>query len=407
MRLLVLMPLLIFALAAIAEDNRGPDWVPDLIAAEEAAEGFFPLFNGKDFDNWWINGKNKNAFKVENGRLVVTGEDDGGWIFYDHEFENFVLRLDYRCLGDPGNSGISIRTPRNGHPSSQGFEVQVIKPDYPSPHQSAGSLYRVKAPEVSGADNPFGEWNSIEVAAYGKKIRTALNGQILYDFDAYQFTPDNVTEDWQRITFKRPMTGYIGFQEHRNHVEFRNVRIRPLPGGKDWRPLFNGKDLSGWEVVRDPVWSVTEEGYLRADTSENWNEGRCALRTVEEFDDFELRVIARLGDGANSGVFFRCSGDDPWPRTYEAQLDNNEPGQFTGSIWQQATASELRAMDNAWLTMHVTAKGPRIKVAVNGKTVVDYESERHEQFPKGWLALQAHHEDMIVDFKSIEIRELN
>ena len=134
--------------------------------------------------------------------------------------------------------------------------------------------------------------------------------------------------------------------------------------------------------------------------------GRSALRTVEEFGNFELRLSAKPHGHANSGVFFRCSGNDPWPRTYEAQIDNHDPKQFTGAIWNQVAAIELRAMDDCWLHMQIAAKGPSIQVAVNGKTVVDYISSKHEKCPSGWICLQGHDPKSVVEFKDIEIKLL-
>src|SRR5437870_11828775 len=31
----------------------------------------------------------------------------------------------------------------------------------------------------------------------------------------------------------------------------------------DWKPLFNGKDLDGWEVIGDGQWTVMADGTLR------------------------------------------------------------------------------------------------------------------------------------------------
>jgi len=127
---------------------------------------------------------------------------------------------------------------------------------------------------------------------------------------------------------------------------------------------------------------------------------------VDEFKDFEIRLMFRPHEGANSGLYFRGRGDDPWPRSYEAQIDNHAPVQFTGAIWDQITATELRAFNHRWNEMVVRAVGPEIEVWINGKQVVDYTSppDRHAQWPEGWFSLQSHHEGMICDFKDIEIK---
>jgi hypothetical protein len=402
----LLAALLVAPLTALAEDPPGPDWVPGLLAPEEAAEGFYPLFNGKDLDGWWIRGKNKEAFAARDGMLVLTGTGGGDWIFTDREYENFILRIEYRLPPEGGNSGIGIRARSRGNPAFTGMEVQVYTPGKGEPYQYAGALYSTVAPEVQ-ADNPAGEWNALEIMCDGPRIRTVMNGKQLYDIKTTDYTEE---KDWQKPLTNRVKRGHIALQDHGDGgIAYRNIRIKPLPGGEGWRPLLNGKDLTGWKVVGDAQWSVLEGGVLRVN-GEGMT-GRSELRTLEEFGDFEMSLSIRPhkkegGSGANSGVFFRGTGDAPWPRTYEAQCDNHDPRQFTGAIWDQVPASELRAMDECWFHMHIIADGPHIQVAINGKTVVDYMSKKHKKCPRGWISLQGHDPKSIVDFKDIEIKPI-
>ncbi|MBI4558363.1 MAG: DUF1080 domain-containing protein [Candidatus Hydrogenedentes bacterium] len=390
--------IVVLSFAAWAREPTGPDWAPKLLGYDEAAEGFYPLFNGTDLDGWWIRGENKGAFAVEDDRLVVTGAGGGDWIFSDQEYENFVLRYEYRSLSGIGNSGVGIRATKEGNPAYTGMEIQVIKDGWETPWQRAGALYATVPPAVQ-ADKPMGEWNSVEVLCDGPRIRTAMNGQELYDIRISDYTED---QDWRKKLVDRAKIGHIALQDYSNHVEFRRIRIKPLPGGEGWRPLFNGTDLTGWEAVGDSKWHVREGGILQV-----LNAGmtqRSALKTTETFDDFELRLSIRPHDRANSGVFFRCSGEDAWPRSYEAQVDNHDPENYTGAIFGQKNASELRALDNCWFQMLIRAEGPHIQVGVNGKVVTNYESPKHDQWRSGWICLQGHDKNSIVDFRDIEIR---
>ncbi|HIJ66105.1 MAG TPA: DUF1080 domain-containing protein, partial [Candidatus Hydrogenedentes bacterium] len=252
------------------------------------------------------------------------------------------------------------------------------------------------------ADKPAGEWNAAEVLCDGPRIRTTMNGKQLYDIQTTDYTS---RKDDRLPLAQRPMRGHIAIQDHGTEVWFRKVRIKPLPGGEGWRPLFNGKDLTGWKEVGDASWQVLEGGILRVDGAPMTT--RSELRTTDEFGDFELRLSVRPHTRANSGVFFRGTGRNPWPRTYEAQVDNHDPRQFTGAIWDQVPASERRATDNCWFHMRITAIGPHIQVAVNGKTVVDYVSTKHDKCPSGWISLQGHDPNSIVDFKDIEIKPID
>ena len=311
-----------------------------------------------------------------------------------------MLRYEYRLPEEGGNSGVAIRATAQGNPAFTGMEIQVLGPQAEPALGSSGALYASVKPAVA-ADNPAGQWNQVEVLCDGPRIRTIMNGKELYDININEY--DSPDKDHTPLP-ERAKSGFIALQDYGDHVEFRGIRLKPLPGGQGWRPLFNGKDLEGWEVVGDSKWLVDEGGILRADNE--GMTGRSALKTLEHFADFELRLNVKAHDRANSGVFFRCSGDDPWPRTYEAQIDNHDPEQFTGAIWNQAPASELRATDNCWFNMHIVAKGPNIQVAVNGKTVIDYITPKHEKCPSGWICLQGHDPKSVVEFKDIEVKPI-
>jgi hypothetical protein len=412
---LVLAVFVIALLAVPAFAQEQPSWVPGMLYADEAAEGFFPLFNGKDLDGMWISGENKEAFKAEEGKLVVTGQKGGGWIFTDGVYENFVLRYEYRIPNldgeSIGNSGVGIRAAAEGNPAFSGMEIQVIQPDWEVDWQSTGALYATVPPKVN-AENPVGEWNRMEVLCDGPRIRTILNGQELYDIQMTDYTKEKVgNHEWMKPLDDRVNKGHVAFQSHGNHVEFRRMRLKPLPGGEGWKPLWNGKNLDGWEVLFDPLWSVEEEKgstFLRVDGTKMQNRERHGLKTTrEDIGDFELQLMFRPHGNSNSGVFFRGGGDDPWPRTYEAQIHNYDAKQFTGAIWNQVQASELHAVDNRWNHMHISARGDKIDIWVNGKKVVDYTSpaDRHAKYPQGWITLQGHDPMSVVDFKDIQILE--
>lgn len=399
----VLLLLLLAAAPACAAPPSPPDWTPTLMTAQEAEEGFYPLFNGKDLDGWWFRGPNKEAFEAKDGMLVVNGADDGDWLFTEMEYENFVLRLEYRLPEGGANSGVGIRATKEGDPAFTGMEIQVVTPAPEPSWNTAGALYSTVSPAVA-ADKPVGEWNALEIACDGDRVRTVLNGQALYDIRITDYAVQGEGDlEWLKPLVGRARSGHIALQNHGDSLEYRSIRIRPLPGGEDFRPLFNGQDLEGWTPVGDAKWFVSD-GAVTFDPS-NMTQ-RSELRSVEEFGDFELRLSFRPGEKANSGVFFRGRGDEPWPRSYEAQIDNHSPDQWTGAIWGQVPASELLAMDGCWSHMRIIAKGPVIQVAVNGRVVVDYLSTRHDRFPSGWISLQAHDAKSIVAFRDIEIRDL-
>src|SRR5262249_31511049 len=86
-------------------------------------EGFTSLFNGKDLSGWKPTGK-AEVWGAEKGVIFVE-KGGGGWLLTEQEFGDFELRVEYK-LSKGANSGIALRTPREGDPAYVGMEIQLI-----------------------------------------------------------------------------------------------------------------------------------------------------------------------------------------------------------------------------------------------------------------------------------------
>ena len=98
------------------------------IADAAEADGFVPLFNGKNLDGWKVSEDNPETFKVVDGEIVAHGE--AAHLFYDGPVENHNFKdFEYECevLTKPkANSGMYFHT--KYQPKSwptNGVEVQV------------------------------------------------------------------------------------------------------------------------------------------------------------------------------------------------------------------------------------------------------------------------------------------
>lgn len=190
-----------------------------------ADDEFTSLFDGKGLDGWTTVGGKPGNWVVEDGLLITRGEG-GGWLSTAKEYENFILKLEFR-LKTGGNSGVFIRSPRTGDPAYTGMEIQVLDDAAAvykdlQPYQYCGSVYGVAAAR-RGHVKPAGEWNEMEVKADGPRITVKLNGATVTEADLTEHA--DAAEKHPGI--KRP-GGYIGLQSHSEPVEFRNVRIREL-----------------------------------------------------------------------------------------------------------------------------------------------------------------------------------
>ena len=66
-----------------------------------------------------------------------------------------------------------------------------------------------------------------------------------------------------------------------------------------FKPLFNGRDLSGWEGVTSDArasWKVEDGAIVCTGHQGTW------LRSKERYGDFNLRFEYRLRPGGNSGI---------------------------------------------------------------------------------------------------------
>ena len=180
-----------------------------------AADGFRPLFNGKDLNGWKTEG---NWVVEEDGVLTLEPrEGESGWKRYHHylwtekQYGDFVLELDFKLRG---NSGVFFRVGDLSEPVKTGYEVQMLG-------KYSGSLIgiRGKFPE-EGIYKPK-EWNHLVLTVRDQvHIVVEVNGHKVNDVIA------------EGAKIRRPARGYIGLQDHGQPVSYRNIRIKELVGGK-------------------------------------------------------------------------------------------------------------------------------------------------------------------------------
>ena len=72
----------------------------------------------------------------------------------------------------------------------------------------------------------------------------------------------------------------------------------------DLKPIFNGKDLSGWKAPDDNIWWKAEDGILKVRSGPK--KKGSILQTEAEFSDFVVDLEFKFGEGTvDSGVFIR------------------------------------------------------------------------------------------------------
>jgi hypothetical protein len=180
---------------------------------------------------------------------------------------------------------------------------------------------------------------------------------------------------------------------------------------RDFRPLFNGKDLSGWKL-RNPgghnSWSILPGGVLK-NTVEKDVHG-TDLVTGEKFWNFTVRYEYMTPDDSNSGFYLRgrhelqILGDF---KNGQASLSSN------GSIYNfKAPDKFVTKPAGQWQTVEATMIGSKITVIMNGVKIHDNVECRkatgseidNKVDEPGPLFLQGDHGT--VSFRNIRIKEL-
>lgn len=140
-------------------------------------------------------------------------------------------------------------------------------------------------------------------------------------------------------------------------------------------PLFNGKDLTGWELI-NPKQSngfMVENGTLVNDPKQPENGDHLSygnIRTLEEFEDFNLTLEVNVPEGNNSGVYLRGMYEIQVVDSYGKPVDSHNMGalysRVTPSMAAEKPAGEWQSMDITLVDRHVT-------VILNGKKIIDNE----------------------------------
>ena len=178
-------------------------------------------------------------------------------------------------------------------------------------------------------------------------------------------------------------------------------------------PLFNGKDLAGWEGDLK-LWKVQDGAIVGDSPGIPHNQ---FLSTQETFSDFELRLEFRLKEGAgNSGVQFRSRRipDSTEVSGYQADLGEKYWGCLydesrRNRILVQAPAElETKLKPADWNEYVIRAEGDHIRLSLNGFVTADYKEPEATIPRSGIIALQVHSGPPLrVDFRKIRIRKLS
>jgi hypothetical protein len=223
---------LLFAGLGAAAWGEGPK--PD-------AEGFMPIFNGRDMTGW---AGLEGWWSVEDGALTSQSTKEkpctrcNYLMWRGGKAADFELKLNYRIIG--GNSGIQFRSRE-----LPGWDIAGYQADMEAGDQWTGCLYDVNTgragvsmrgektvidadgkKHVVALGNPAelakavkkGDWNEYHVIAKGNHIILKINGAVM-------------TEVADHEKGKASREGIFAFQMHPGppmKVQFKDIRLKRL-----------------------------------------------------------------------------------------------------------------------------------------------------------------------------------
>jgi hypothetical protein len=196
--------------------------------------------------------------------------------------------------------------------------------------------------------------------------------------------------------------------------------VPPKVGKSETIELFNGKDLDGWEGYTD-LWSV-KDGVIVAKNTKPLKYSTY-LFTKQKFSDFRLVFAAKLVQAEmHSGVAFwgkqfvpngvKDKAAEKAEFTYQGHLVMFPSDWGLFDLYRRGGGinppADVRAVEkkagkqHEWNDMEILAQGNRIRLAVNGKAVLDWRDPEPKLINEGPIALQLHSDTVTeIHFKGL------
>lgn len=433
---------------------KGPDSdyqkesIRKYLAEMPEGEGFVSLFNGRDLNGW--KGLVENPIKraqmgaetlaaaqekadeqmrkdwaVQNGEIVFVGQGFDN-LTTVKKYGDMEMLIDWKIFDNgkkDGDAGIYLR----GTPQVQMWDTSRVKD---GAQVGSGGLYNNRINQskpLKVADNPLGEWNNFRILMKGDRVTVYLNGELVTD----NVILENYWDRTQAIFAEEQLE----LQAHGSPVAYRNIYVREIHRPKPFE-LSAAEKKEGFKVLFDGTnmyeWTGNTKDYV-IDNGDIYIKpaakgGHGNLYTKKEYSDFVFRFEFKLTPGANNGLGIRTplEGDAAYAGMELQILDNEaaiykdlKPYQYHGSVYGTIAAKRgfLKPVGE-WNYEEVIVKGPKIKVILNGTTILDGDitearkngAADHLDHPglkqdSGHIGFLGHGSEL--RFRNIRVKELN
>lgn len=146
---------------------------------------------------------------------------------------------------------------------------------------------------------------------------------------------------------------------------------------QNWRSLFNGENLKGWEKHGGEATFSVVDGTIVGKAE--LNTPNTFLCTKERFTDFIFQCEVFLPNDMNTGVQFRSNlKDEDRVYGYQCEIDPDGSRRWTGGLYEEGNRGWLYPLSrnekaqNAfqlgrWQDIRIECLGPDIRIYVNGQ----------------------------------------
>ena len=198
-------------------------WAPlSLLAVDSSRTA--PLADGRSFAGW--EGETNKTWRLVDGAFVggslQAAVPRNEFLCTTRAYTNFVLRLQFRILGEGANAGIQLRSRRvPNHHEMAGYQADLGDPEWWGCLYDESRRNRVLAKADAAKVRDVlkrADWNDYEIRCEGRRVRLAINGLTTVDYSE----PDEAIEQ----------AGLIGLQIHGgppSEAWYRDLRLEELP----------------------------------------------------------------------------------------------------------------------------------------------------------------------------------
>ncbi len=167
--------------------------------------------SGFSFFPHGVNQDPKGVFKLINGTLRISGEEQG-YLATKAEYSNYRLIAEYKWGSLPAgqterDSGIFI----HGQGPDRFFMASTECTLYSGSNWVSGQVGPVAPNSIKNRENPIGEWNTLEILSEGRRLQVTLNAHV-------------VTEQ----TNAERQSGKVLLQSRCGEVFFRRLELQPV-----------------------------------------------------------------------------------------------------------------------------------------------------------------------------------